>query len=151
MVGFRPQASDFFVPSTCASDAGMAQYTTFDPLLTAAQAEAMVELCARYGSYGTYAEEPTFAGIGAGLPARYDAVRNFIKTGGRFGLDEPLHKLAARTNYFRETYAYGEEIRIEGIQPFLHHEGFVEAARGLFGRPVIEPAIVFANLLLPGQ
>jgi hypothetical protein len=127
------------------------RYTAFDPLLSAEQAAEMIVLCERYGSYGTYAEEPTFAGIGEGLPARYDAVRNFIKTGGRFGRSEPLHKLAARTNYFRETYAYGREIRADGIQPFLHHEGFVEAARQLHGRPLIEPAIVFANLLVPGQ
>ena len=126
-------------------------YTAFDPLLTATQAEEMVSLCERYGTYGTYAEEPTFTGVGEGLPARYDAVRNFVKTGGRFGRSAPLHELAARTNYFRETYAYGQEIRAEGIQPFLNHEGFVEAARALFGRPVIEPAIVFANLMVPGQ
>ena len=55
------------------------------------------------------------------------------------------------TNYFRETYAYGTDVRIAGIEPFLNHEGFVEAARRLYGRPVIEPAIVYANLLVPGQ
>lgn len=126
-------------------------YSTFDPLFPAAQAAEMVRLCERFGSYGTYAEEPTFAGVGEGLPARYDAVRNFVKTGGRFARTEPIKKLAARTNYFRETYAYGEEIRAAGIEPFLHHDGFVEAARSLFGRPLIEPAIVFANLLVPGQ
>jgi len=126
-------------------------YSVFDPLFSDAQAAEMVALCERYGTYGTYAEEPTFTGVGEGLPARYDAVRNFVKTGGRFGRSEPIRTLAARTNYFRETYAYGEEIRAEGIQPFLHHEGFVEAARQLYGRPVIEPAIVFANLLVPGQ
>jgi hypothetical protein len=126
-------------------------YTTFDPLLSAAEADAMVRLCERFGAYGMYSAEPTFAGLGEGLPARYDAVRNFLRTGGRFGRPEPLPMLAARTNYFRETYAYGTEIKIDGIQPFLHHEGFVEAARRLHGRPVIEPAIVYANLLVPGQ
>ena len=41
---------------------------------------------------------------------------------------------------------------IAGIEPFLHHEGFVDGARArsTAGR-VIEPAIVYANLLLPGQ
>jgi len=129
----------------------MHRYTAFDPLLSADEASEMVRLCERFGSYGMYSEEPTFAGIGAGLPARYDAARNFIRSGGRFGRQEPLETLAARTNYFRETYAYGEEIRAPGIEPFLHHEGFIEAARSLFGRPVVEPAIVFANLLVPGQ
>ncbi len=111
----------------------------------------MVRLCERFGSYRTYAEEPTFAGLGEGLPARYDAVRNFLRTGGRFGRNESLERLAARTNYFRETYAYGDEVRIEGIEPFLRNEAFVEAARALHGRPLIEPAIVYANLLVPGQ
>lgn len=125
---------------------------SFDPLLTNEGAERMVRICEQFGSFKMYSEEPTFAGlIGEGLPARWDAARNFVKTGGRFGRNEPLQVLAARTNYFRETYAYGNEERVEGIAPFLHHEGFVEAARKLFGRPVIEPAIVYANLLVPGQ
>jgi hypothetical protein len=124
---------------------------TFDPVLSSDGAAAMVELCERFGSYGMYSEEPTFTGLGEGLPARWDAVRNFLKTGGRFRREEPLEVLAARTNYFRETYAYGARPAIAGIEPFLFHEGFVEAARALHGRPVIEPAIVFANLLVPGQ
>jgi hypothetical protein len=123
----------------------------FDPLLPAESAASMVALCERYGSYGMYSEEPTFAGIGEGLPARYDAVRNFLRTGGRFARNEPIQVLAARTNYFRETYVYGDEVRIGGIEPFLRHEGFVEAARALHGRPVIVPAIVYANILVPGQ
>jgi hypothetical protein len=126
-------------------------YASFDPLLEPAQADAIVELCARFGSYKMYSEEPTFAGIGEGLPARWDAARNFVRTGGRLGRAEPLPVLAARTNYFRETYAYGNEVRISGIEPFLHHEGFVDAARRLYDRPVIVPAIVYANLLVPGQ
>jgi hypothetical protein len=124
----------------------------FDPLLTPDGAATMVRICEDFGSFKMYSEEPTFAGlIGEGLPARWDAVRNFVKTGGRFGRNEPLQVLAARTNYFRETYAYGNEERVAGIAPFLHHEGFMAAARRLFGRPVIEPAIVYANLLVPGQ
>ncbi len=128
-----------------------AAYSAFDPLLSDDEAAEMVRVCERFGSYGMYSEEPTFAGIGAGLPARYDAVRNFILSGGRFGRREPLEKAAARTNYFRESYAYGDEVLAPGIEPFLYHEGFVEAARALFGRSLVEPAIVFANLLVPGQ
>jgi hypothetical protein len=124
---------------------------TFDPLFSAETAASMVEVCERFRSYGMYSEEPTFTGLGEGLPARWDAVRNFLKTGGRFGRQEDLAVLAARTNYFRETYAYGAKPAIAGIEPFLFHEGFVEAARRLHGRPLVEPAIVFANLLVPGQ
>jgi hypothetical protein len=129
----------------------LGRHTVFEPLLPAAQADAMVRLCERFGSYKMYSEEPTFEGIGKGLPARWDAARNFVRTGGRFARTEPPHVLASRTNYFRETYAYGDEVRIAGIEPFLRHEGLVEAARRLYGRPVIEPAIVYANLLVPGQ
>lgn len=128
-----------------------AAYTAFDPLLSGRDAAMMVRLCVGLGSYKMYSEEPTFAGIGAGLPARWDAARNFLRSGGRFGRAEPLHVLAARTNYFRETYAYGDEVRVAGIEPFLRHEGLVEAARRLHGRPLVEPAIVYANLLVPGQ
>ena len=124
----------------------------FDPLLTRAGADHMVRICERFGAFKMYSEEPTFPGmIGEGLPARWDAARNFVKTGGRFGRQEPLQVLAARTNYFRETYAYGTDERVDGIGPFLHHEGFLAAARQLFGRPIVEPAIVYANVLVPGQ
>jgi hypothetical protein len=123
----------------------------FDPLLPASEAEALVALCERFGSYGMYSEEGLNEGIGEGLPQRFDAAFNFVRTGGRFGRPEDLATLAARTNYFRETYAYGHEVAAPGIEPFLHHAGFVEAARRVHGRPLIEPAIVYANLLLPGQ
>ena len=38
-----------------------------------------------------------------------------------------------------------------GIDAFLHHEALLDAARRLYDRPVIEPAIAYANILLPGQ
>src|SRR4029453_778550 len=63
---------------------------------------------------------------------------------------EPPERLASRTNYFRATYAY-DRPETPGIEPFLHHEGFREAARRVHGRPVVVPNIVYANLLLPGQ
>jgi hypothetical protein len=59
--------------------------------------------------------------------------------------------LAVRTSYFREEYAYGDQERIAGIGPFLSHPGLVDAARAVHGRPVIEPAIAYANLMVPGQ
>lgn len=127
------------------------RYEIFDPLLSAAEADAMVALCEGFGTYGLYSEEALNEGIGEGLPQRFDAAFNFVRTGGRFARREEISTLAARTNYFRETYAYGEEVRAPGIEPFLHHEGIKEAARAVFGRPVIEPAIVYANILLPGQ
>ena len=59
--------------------------------------------------------------------------------------------LAARTNYFREEYAYGTRSLIEGIEPFLLPRR-LRRGRPADPRPaVIEPAIVFANLMVPGQ
>jgi hypothetical protein len=123
-----------------------------DGLLGDRGAAAMIELCERFARYGMYSQEHVESDIGRGLSQRYDAARNFVRSGGRFARDEPAAMLAARTNYFREEYAYGLQGLIGGIDDFLHHEGFVEAARQLFDdRPVIEPAIVFANLMVPGQ
>lgn len=130
-----------------------ATYRSFDPLLPPGEAQELLRLCERFGSYGLYSEEGLNEGIGEGLPQRFDSAFNYLRTGGRFGRarGEDLDSLVARTNYFRETYAYGEEILAPGIEPFFRFEGFLEAAREIFGRPVVEPAIVFANLLLPGQ
>jgi hypothetical protein len=129
-----------------------ATYRMFDPLLAEADARTMVDLCEAFGSYGMYSEEALNDGIGEGLPQRFDAAFNFVKTGGRFAREqEAFEVLAARTNYFRETYAYGNEVKAPGVEPFLHYEGFIEAAREIHSRPIIEPAIVYANLLVPGQ
>ena len=111
----------------------------------------MVRLCEAFGTYTTYDVEQSEVDFG-GLAQRYDAAGNFVRTGGRFGRrEEGTARLAARTNYFREEYAYGDEVVAPGIEPFLHHEGFVEAARELHGRPVVEPSIAYANMMLPGQ
>ncbi|HMG26993.1 MAG TPA: hypothetical protein VKH36_09290 [Acidimicrobiia bacterium] len=128
------------------------EYVLFDPLFSDSDADSMVRLCERFGRYGMYsAENEGGPEIGEGLTQRHDAVLNYLKAGGMHGAGEPVSVLAARTNYFREEYAYGTKALIEGIDPFLFHEGFVEAARQIHGRRVIEPAIVFANLMVPGQ
>jgi hypothetical protein len=128
------------------------EVVVIDELFDAAGAAAMVELCERFGAYRMYAElEQLDTDIGRGLSQRHDSIVNFIRTGGRLGRDEPPKALAVRTSYFREEYAYGTNVRIGGIEPFLHHEAFVDAARKVHGRRVIEPAIAYANLMVPGQ
>jgi hypothetical protein len=124
-----------------------------DPFMDPASADAMVELCERFGRYRMYAEHEQIAtDISDGLSQRHDSVLNFLRTGGREGRrDASPGELAARTSYFREEYAYGREPRIEGIEPFLFHDGLAEAARRVHGRPVVEPAIAYANLMVPGQ
>jgi len=128
------------------------RYFELDPFLDETQARSLVSLCEDFGSYGMYSEEGLNDGIGEGLPQRFDAAFNFLRTGGRQGLrDTDLGTLAARTNYFRETYAYADQVFAPGIEPLYENDRLVEAAKQLFDRPVIEPAIVYANLLLPGQ
>jgi hypothetical protein len=129
-----------------------ARVVVLDPCLAEADAFAMVELCERFAAYRMYAEhEQHDTDIGRGLQQRHDALMNFLKTGGTSGADEPVTALAVRTSYFREEYAYGTDERISGIGPFLHHPGFVAAAQSIHDRPVIEPAIAYANLMVPGQ
>ncbi len=120
-----------------------------DPCFDDAGAAALVELCERFGSYRMYAEhERLDAPIGHGLSQRHDALTNFVRGGSR---GEPPAALAVRTSYFREEYAYGRDERIDGIARFLYHEPFIAAARAIHEREVIEPAIAYANLMVPGQ
>ncbi len=129
-----------------------ARVVILDPCFDAATADAMVDVCERFGSYRMYAEhEQHDTDIGRGLAQRQDALGNFLRTGGLARAAESPVALAVRTSYFREEYAYGLDERIDGIGPFLHHPGFVEAAQAIHGRPVIEPAIAYANLMVPGQ
>jgi hypothetical protein len=131
--------------------AGIAGITVIDPLLGDAAAGAMVGLWHSYASYGQYSNEGFATNFAPELAQRYDAAANFVRTGGRFGRREDVRLAAARTNYFRETYFYGEHSCSPGIEAFRDDAGLRAAARQLHDRPVIVPAIVYANILLPGQ
>jgi hypothetical protein len=123
-----------------------------DPLFPDGAA-AMVALARRAERYRTYSShEKLRSDVGEGLAQRHDSVVNFVRTGGRLGrVDLPKASLGARTSYFREEYAYDGRPLAPGIEPFLHHEGLAEGARAVHGRAVIEPAIAYANVMLPGQ
>ena len=114
---------------------------------------ALVELAKGAPRYRTYSShEKLESAVGQGLAQRHDSVANFLRTGGRRGrTDLDVRHLAARTSYFREEYAYGGEPLVEGIEPFLHHPALLDAARQVHGRPVVEPSIAYANVMLPGQ
>jgi hypothetical protein len=126
-----------------------ASVIVLDPCFDSVGAEAMVDLCERFGSYRMYAEhEQHSTPVGHGLAQRHDALTNFLRSGSGA---EPVDALAVRTSYFREEYAYGAQSRIHGIEAFVTHPAFIEAARTIHGRAVIEPAIAYANLMVPGQ
>jgi hypothetical protein len=137
-----------------------------DPLLPDADADEVVRIwhdfagasdAGRGGSYGQYSNEGFATQLAPELPQRYDARENFVRTGGRFRRQEDKGLLGARTNYFRETYAYlspdgdGDDVFVDGAQSLMHHDVLLDAARQVHGRDVIVPAILYANILLPGQ
>jgi hypothetical protein len=126
-------------------------FERFDPFLTAAEADAMVRLFETFpGGYGMYVQESPGEGIGRGFLQRHDAAMHFFETGGRSGKAVSLETFAARANTLRETYAYDRPV-VAGIEPLLANERFHDAARRLFGKPIVVPNIVYANVVLPGQ
>src|SRR3954452_9717103 len=133
----------------------MADPIVLDPLLSDAEADEVVRMWHDFGSYGQYSNEGFATQFAPGLPQRYDARENFVRSGGRFRRDEDPGLLGARTNYFRETYAYvstevgsdGDERFVDGVDVLLESPALVDAARQLHGRPVIVPASVYANIL----
>jgi hypothetical protein len=126
------------------------EVVTIDPLFDDAGAATMVELCTRFGRYRLYSEhEKIEVEIGRGLAQRHDAVRNFLRTRGANSAD--AGEIAARTSYFREEYGYDGKPLVQGIEPFLDSPRLRDAAERVHGLPVIEPAIAYANLYLPGQ
>ena len=127
-------------------------YLHMDPFLDAAEAENMLRVAESFGSFGTYAEEATSEGLGETLPQRFDVGLQYVEHGlDGSGNDDDPDTAASRTNYFRETYIYGEEATVSGVEPFLEHPQMRRAAQGIAGCEQVVPAIVYANLLVPGQ
>ena len=112
----------------------------------------MVAIAQSFGAFGTYADEATSGSLGENLPQRFDVGINYFNQGldGAGSSDSP-EIAASRSNYFRETYAYGNDIKAPGIEPFLEHPELSKTARDISGCSNIVPAIVYANLLIPGQ
>src|SRR3954451_23761618 len=86
-----------------------------DPLFPdVADADAFDARGAAFGTYRLYAEhEQIELEIGRGFLPRHDAVRNFLAS--RVSADDTAASVGARTSYFRQEYAYGEERRLDGV------------------------------------
>jgi len=127
-------------------------YSHMAPFLAVDDATAMLRIAESLDSFGTYADEASNDGLGEKLPQRFDAAFNYIARGieGAGNADD-RRTASHRTNYFRETYAYGEEVRAPGIEPFMQQRDLQGLARKVSGCSEIVPAIVYANLLIPGQ
>jgi len=128
------------------------QYTYLAPLLAPTDADRMLAIAEGLRRFGTYADEGTSDGLGETLPQRFDVGFNYLSRGldGEGCCDEASVALG-RTNYFRETYVYGDEQQVDGIESFANHALIGESARALADASVLVPAIVYANILVPGQ
>lgn len=130
----------------------MSNYLLLNPCLPDEQADLIRGMSTEFGTYRMYVEGPREEGIGAGLVRRHDAAMNHLKQVMERGdAMESLQELAARTNLFRGTWADEEGSFLPGIEPLLHHEGFIDASRRLLDRPLVEPSMLYANFLLPGM
>ncbi|HEY5656843.1 MAG TPA: hypothetical protein VIY27_03550 [Myxococcota bacterium] len=97
-----------------------------------ADGNAMLRLVERIGRFGIREEEAPPDRAADALPARHrDAI-------------------AAQSGYFQERL-FGGSFRAAGVDPFLENAAFAEAALHLYGRPIVRPVAVTANLMLPGQ
>ena len=129
-----------------------------DEVLDPREAAAVIEMSRRFPCYRPSSYRPGSRDVRVPQPfnpalgGRLDASRNFVRTGGRLGrTDEDRALLAARTNYFRATYAGDGVAASEVAERLLHHPRLKQAARELYGRPVVVPFVVYANVLIPGQ
>jgi hypothetical protein len=130
----------------------VASYLRIDPVLSANDADNMLRIAESFGSFGTYADEASNDGLGEQLPQRFDVGLNYVDGGMEgTGNNDDEQTAMRRTNYFRETYAYGSDIRATGIEPFMEHPALQDTARKISDRDAIVPAIVYANLLVPCQ
>lgn len=144
--------------------------TIVDEPIGPAEAKAVVALARSFPGYRPSSYRPVPAGrpsqrprpepdanqskhiFGPRFAGRLDASRNFIQTGGRLGrVNEDPALLAARTNYFRATYALDGQPATPIAELVLRHERLRELARAVHGRGLIVPFVVYANLLIPGQ
>lgn len=120
----------------------------FDPFVSAQLAAAVPGILAARGPLRVYVEGPIKEGFGRGLVRRHDAAIHYLRS--RLGREDPV-ALIARLNLFRETLAIHEDLSEPAVAAIYRSEAFIEAAREMTGAQVVRPAMLYANILLPGQ
>ena len=129
-----------------------ARYKAMQPFMTPEEADQMLRIAEARRVFRTYADEALNEGIGEDLPQRFDAAFNYIQHGiDGHGNSDDVTTASQRTNYFRETYAYADDIEAPGIESFFSHPDLLSVAREVMDRSIVVPAIVYANILTPGQ
>jgi len=111
---------------------------------------ASVRARIRAGRYGTYVSAPIEAGLGTGLTRRHDAALAWVMRQIAAGSMESMEVQAARSNLFRATWMERGQ-RFFDCGDVVDHPGIAAASRELLGMSVVEPYMLYANLLLPGQ
>ncbi len=127
------------------------EYRLLDPLLPPDAATALKELVYSSGPYGSYVKKPIESGLGAGLTRRHDAVMGFLKRQMASGTLENLEVIGARTNLFRGTWFERGETQGVGCESIVGLEALTSTAADLMGAGLVEPYMLYTNLLLPGQ
>jgi hypothetical protein len=121
-----------------------------DPFLSAADFRAVRERIRGGGPYGLYVTASIAQGLGAGLTRRHDAALAWVKRQLAAGSTESMEVQAARSNLFRKTWMERGR-RLLDCADVVDHRGLAAASRTLLGAAVVEPYMLYANLLLPGQ
>ncbi len=126
-------------------------YRILDPLLPTADATALRQLVQASGPYGTYVRNPIESGLGAGLTRRHDALMAFFKRQMAAGTLEDLEVIGARTNLFRGTWFERGVTQGVDCASIVGLDALTTAAAELLGAGIVEPYMLYTNLLLPGQ
>lgn len=127
------------------------QTRLIDPFLPARDADALRARIRSAGPYSLYVSAPIDDGLGAGLTRRHDAALAWFERQLARGSMEPLDVQAARSNLFRGTWIERGESRLAGATALAAHPTLTRASQALLGAEIVEPYMLYANLLLPGQ
>lgn len=131
------------------------RHVLLDPLMSPDQATSINEAVLAGGPYGLYAAEKSSGELESKVGERYDAARNYISTGGYAGVQEPPTTLIRRTGYFRSTLMHADQVVVPGFESLNVLPALYEAASKIYGdndgAAVVAPAILYLNLLVPGQ
>lgn len=131
------------------------QHVLLDPLMAPDDAAAINSAILAGGPYGLYAAEKSSGELESRVAERYDAARHYIASGGYAGVQEPPTTLIRRTGYFRSTLMHADRAVVPGFETLNNLPALHEAARAIYGdnggAAVVAPAILYLNLLVPGQ
>jgi hypothetical protein len=99
------------------------RYELIDPVFSEEQADAIVRLCERYGSYGTYAQKQIDEDFGNGLFQRHDVGMNFLETGGHILIADLRER-----GRLGEVVPNGRELALLMIDEYVHFPPTATAA-----------------------